>query len=697
MLIAGITLGLVVGLLAGGGLGRLLQIRFRSTPLLFAAVILRYGTELALRQDVQVVELLRLPLFALAFGLLLVGLWRNRVLPGVPAIGVGVAMNAAVVVANGGWMPVWGRSLAFVGLGPADLVPQFHRLLPPTPDTQFLLHLGFLGDILPVPIPLFANVASVGDVLMAIGLGWLVLATMLRGVEGPSVPAAKRRGGQRLLGIRTVQLQRPVTSALSPAGVSPATGLSTSAGSETSPMVLERSGLLSGLPSTPLGDPSGTSLGIGLPPVGSEDPGPTSPQLMATALARVGEHPYVRLALDARFSAFWIGQTVSLFGDRLNQVALAVLVFAATDSPLATALVFLTAAAPNLILGPIAGPFVDRWDQRSVLVVSDLLRASLVLILPVAAAVNVWLVFPIVLLVTSVSTFFRPAKQAVIPRLVRRDDLMAANSATWTAETLADIAGYPVAGFFVAFLGADLPLAFWADAATYLVSALLIVGMAIPPVARATAPIVGGLLGRFRSDLAEGFHFLRGQPSLFQNTVVSVVAQTSAGALLALTVVYAKEVLDGTLIPYPANYTAIEAAIGVGNLIGGLAIGAIGGRLRKGWLIGLGMAAMGAAQLVMGLTGNVALAIGLAAALGVANLVFVIPSQTLFAELTPMPLMGRVMATRSSLVFGGMTLAMAVAGVLAEIWPVGVVISGFGLLTALMGLTALLLPAIRDS
>ncbi|MGH9086829.1 MAG: DUF5317 family protein, partial [Acidimicrobiales bacterium] len=169
MLIAGLLLGLVIGLLAGGRISRLLEIRLRSPGLLFAAVILRYGTELALDQGIAVADTLRVPLFALAFFLLLVALWRDRSQPGLPAVGAGVAMNAAVVIANGGWMPVWDRSLVFAGLGPADLVPAFHRLLPGLPDTQSLIHLGFLGDVLPIPLPLIANVASVGDLIIAVG------------------------------------------------------------------------------------------------------------------------------------------------------------------------------------------------------------------------------------------------------------------------------------------------------------------------------------------------------------------------------------------------------------------------------------------------------------------------------------------------------------------------------------------------
>ena len=78
--------------------------------------------------------------------------------------------------------------------------------------------------------------------------------------------------------------------------------------------------------------------------------------------------------------------------------------------------------------------------------VSDLLRAALVLLIPVAVLINVWLAYPLVFLITTVTIFFRPARIAVLPRLVHEDELLAANSAMWVGETLADVVNYPLAG-----------------------------------------------------------------------------------------------------------------------------------------------------------------------------------------------------------------------------------------------------------
>jgi hypothetical protein len=82
---------------------------------------------------------------------------------------------------------------------------------------------------------------------------------------------------------------------------------------------------------------------------------------------------------------------------------------------------------------------------------------------------------------------------------------------------------------------------------------------------------------------------------------------------------------------------------------------------------------------------------------GVANMVFVIPSQTLFQERTPPDMLGRVLGFRYAIVFGSMTIAMAVGGVLAQIVGVEVVFAVFGLMTMFAGLAGLLVPAVRDA
>jgi MFS family permease len=667
VLLIAATLGIVAGLLAGGRLTNFLSVRLRYGALILLALLLRIATQALIEHGVDVVDQLRVPLFAVAFGLLVVALWLNRSQPGLLLAMVGVGANGLAILLNSGYMPVFLPAVEVAGLTTADLSSTFHVALPEELGLEFLLAGGPLGDILPIVLPYLANVISLGDVLLAAGIAWFLFSAIARGSADPDS------------GVVSLWRSRPR------AGTDP--------GRAAGPRVLDRPIVL--------GSGMGPGRGAAAPAFSGAAAWPAGEVVAPAPAAGLGErirsHPYVRLARDARFSAVWLAGTISLFGDRLHQIAIGVMVLSVTGSALQTGMVFLAATLPNLLLGPIAGTFVDRWNQKHVMVVSDLLRAGLVLFIPFIADANMLLVYPVVFGITTISLFFRPAKAAVIPRIVRRDDLMAANGAIWTGETMADIAGYPLAGVFVAFLGTNLALAFWIDSVTYLVSAVLLAGVIVPPLVREAGPRVSGAVAAFIDELRDGWQFLRRDAALFQNTLVSLLAQLSIGATLALTVVYAQRSLDGDTIPYPESYAILEAAIGLGNLVGGFVIGAIGARLRKGWLVVSGFLVMGLATVALGLTSNEVVAVVAALVIGVFNLVYVIPSQTLFAERTPAGLMGRVVAIRSSLVMGALTGAMAVSSGLADQVDAGLIIALSGLLTILAAGVAAALPAVRDA
>jgi DHA3 family macrolide efflux protein-like MFS transporter len=642
MLLIACAFGIVAGLLAGGRISNLLSVQLRFGVLILAALLLRVATAWLIEQGIDVVDQLRLPLYIVSFSMLIFALWLNRSQPGLLLAMVGVGFNGIAITLNGGYMPVYLPALEVAGLTQADLSTTFHTALPPDLGLDFLIRGGPLGDVLPMAVPFLANVISLGDILLAAGVAWFLFSAIARGSSDPDS------------GVVSLWNARPhADEDTRAAGHTP----------------VSRSAML------------GSGMGAPLA-AGADVSATTAPSAAPQTLSeRIREHPYVRLARDARFSAFWLAGTISVFGDRLHQIALAVMVLTLTGSAMQTGLVFLAATLPNLFLGPIAGTFVDRWDQKRVMIASDLLRAGLVLSLPFVVEINIWLVYPVVFVVTTVSLFFRPAKAAIVPRIVRREDLTPANGAIWTGETMADIAGYPLAGVFVAFLSPNLALAFWVDAMTYVISAVLLAGLLIPPVVREAGPAVRGAVGAFIDELREGWQFLRGEATLFQNTMVSMVAQLSIGATLALMVVYAQRSLDGDTIPYPESYAVIEAAIGLGNLIGGFIIGAIGARFRKGWLVITGFGVMGLATIVLGLTSNEVLAVGAAMVIGVFNLVYIIPSQTLFAEKTPAGLMGRVVAIRSAIVMGALTGAMAVSAGLADVVDAGLIIATTGVLT----------------
>ena len=735
MLIAGIALGLLLGLLLGGRIERLADIRLKFLPFLFLGVILRFATEAALLYGVNIVEELRVPLFGLAYGFLLFTLWQNRSYPGLALAFVGVASNALVIMVNGGHMPVWMPAYEASGLT-APLGTALHVPLPATLGPEFLLHLGPLGDLIPLPIPPLQNVASIGDLFLTAGLSFFLFSTVLT-IPKETRDAIDAAKAGRMLGVSgtaampsgvatapTATLEPTVSAttatvedaagwslfppgeAVSDSALRAGTGLAPGleeASVLERPLILGGRGVGMAAPAT-----SSSSQAMALDLTATAVGGDVAiPAERPTRLEDVRQHPYVRLALNGSFSALWVGQVISLFGDRINQLALVAFVFEITDSPVAVAITFIVSTIPNLIFSPVAGALVDRWDHKQVLVVSDILRAALVLLIPVAVLINVWLAYPLVFAITTVSIFFRPARVAILPRIVDEEDLLSANSAMWVGETIADVINYPIAGLFVVFLASSLPLAFWFDAVTYLGSALLLSTIVVPPLARrvrGTAETVEPVDAEdesgkrsIRRDLRVGWEFLRHETVLLANTLQGTVGQFAVGVFTVSSIVLAREITKAPGDEYRATYAFMETAIGLGNLVGGFALGLIATRVRKGRLIIAAYVAFGALVFLVGNTSSVYVVLGLLFGVGVANMAFIIPSQTLFQERTPPELMGRVVSFRFAVVFGGMSIAMAVGGLLTASFGPGPVIAVAGLISMAAGLGGLLVKALREA
>jgi MFS family permease len=307
----------------------------------------------------------------------------------------------------------------------------------------------------------------------------------------------------------------------------------------------------------------------------------------------------------------------------------------------------------------------------------------------------VWLAYPLVFLITTISLFFRPARQAILPRVVPEDDLLPANSAMWVGETLADVINYPLAGLFVVFLQSSLAVAFWFDAVTYIASAVLISTIVVPPLIRKL--LDEETRTSVVSDLKEGWAFLRHETVLLANTLQGTAGQFALGVLTVGSLILAREITPGGGDQYRATYAFMETAIGVGGLIGGFVLGAVAAKARKGLMVIAAYTLFGIGAMLLGVANTVPIVLVLCAALGVANMAFVIPSQTLFQERTPGELMGRVVSFRFALVFGGMSVAMAVGGLLIGQYGPGPVFIAAGLISVAAGLSGLLVREVREA
>ena len=126
------------------------------------------------------------------------------------------------------------------------------------------------------------------------------------------------------------------------------------------------------------------------------------------------------------FVALWLSETFSLIGDRLVMVALIALVYDRTGSVGAVGLLMLLKALPALLLGSLAGVFVDRWNRKWIMVISNLLQGLLVFWMPLTTDITV--IYIIYLVMSMINQFFVPARTAAIPDLVPPQALLTANS-----------------------------------------------------------------------------------------------------------------------------------------------------------------------------------------------------------------------------------------------------------------------------
>jgi MFS family permease len=196
-----------------------------------------------------------------------------------------------------------------------------------------------------------------------------------------------------------------------------------------------------------------------------------------------------------------------------------------------------------------------------------------------------------------------------------------------------------------------------------------------------------------KRDLKEGWAFLRTEATLLANTLQGTAAQFAVGVVTALGFVVAEAIDPSTA---KATYAFMETSIGVGNLVGGFVLGLVAARVAKGKLIIAAYTLFGVLVIAVGALPPVPVMLTLMFGIGVANMAFVIPSQTLFQERTPPELMARVVSFRFALVFGGMTVATVVLGLVSNVTGIGPVIVFSGLISVAAGLAGLLSPAVRD-
>ncbi len=381
------------------------------------------------------------------------------------------------------------------------------------------------------------------------------------------------------------------------------------------------------------------------------------------------------------FRLLFSGQVVSNLGDWLDFIALAILIAYVWEmGPSSLAALSIAVAVPWIFIAPFSGVLVDRWPKKSVLIGSDLVRAAIVAGYIVAP--NLPVLLALVVLKTTVATFFVPADQATIRILVPASQLHSANALSQLVQQSAKVIGPALGGLLVAV--ASPRVAFGVDAATFLVSAAILSRLKPIDVPGARGASDDGDEGGpgYWAQLREGVAYIVGRRAL-----VLCIVGLSATIFLLFTFDTLSPLAFQQLGVSKSLFGIAVAGIGLGGVLGTVAVGRYGGTVNPFALLGGGTGIVGCCVVLMGL----ALVTELdptpwlwppvLVVVGIASAGILIASPTIIQRETPPQLMGRVSTSASSIPTGLQMFAPIAGAALAEWKSVGFVftLAGGGL------------------
>lgn len=356
------------------------------------------------------------------------------------------------------------------------------------------------------------------------------------------------------------------------------------------------------------------------------------------------------------------GQAISDIGDGITFLLLLLVINHLTGSAAALALMAIAEAVPQFSVGLVAGVYVDRWNRRTVMLAADLIRAGILLLVAVAATAGIVpLLYVLGFAQSSVSTFFRPARGALLPRIVPAEGLPAANSLAQASQVLGSVIGAGIAGLIFSAYGAAA-IGFAIDALTFLVSFAFI-------------SRIGGELGRIRSEphaserrdvrrsMLEGIAIVRGSRALTGSLIGAAVSMLGLGAVNVLFV----PLITGELEVNPAWMAGIELAQTVAMIVAAGVVALLARRLAPTTIIVFGLVGIGAC---------IGLMAGVTAIWQVIVLLFVVGwmvtplqamLQTIVQTASTDATRGRVVSILQASMSTASVASMAIGGILADL------------------------------
>jgi MFS family permease len=379
---------------------------------------------------------------------------------------------------------------------------------------------------------------------------------------------------------------------------------------------------------------------------------------------------------NANFARLWGAGLISQVGDWVLLIGLPIYVYILTHSLLATSITFAAGIIPQIVLGSVAGVFVDRWNRKRTLVIGNLLLGlGLLPLVLVRTPDHVWILYLVIFAETCFEQFTLPSQNALLPALVTEEQLVPANALNSLGSNLSRLVGPALGGVIAGFFGLNGIIA--VDTLSFLLAALVLMG--IPSVAatpksaptETSAPRLS-----LRREWAEGLRVLFSSRTLMVLVATFAISALGEGVFGVLYPVFVYLALHGGAL----QIGELMSAQAVGGLLGGLLAGWLGQRLLSRWSIGLNWLAFGAisiaiygapawlistplAQLGLPVFG---VEIGLFVAVGIAGVGVLTGSQSRLQISAPEAFLGRIFGILGTAMGVFMLVGTLVAGTVSE-------------------------------
>jgi predicted MFS family arabinose efflux permease len=380
------------------------------------------------------------------------------------------------------------------------------------------------------------------------------------------------------------------------------------------------------------------------------------------------------------FRIMWFGACTSSIGTLMQTFAQAWLVLQLTNSPFLLGLDSFLGSIPIVLFSLVGGVFADRTERQKLLLGSQFVQMACALSLAVlfgTGVVKIWQILTLSFVVGTAQSFGGPAYSALIPTLVKTEDLPNAIALNSIQFNVARVLGPTVGGVALAFLGAAWCFGLNAVSFIAVIISLLIIHPHFVP-SRSRESVL--------TSMKEGFHFIRNQGTMEALIVLAFMMTLLAFPLIVFLPVFAKDVFHGG----PKLYTVFLVCSGIGSICGALMVAALGKHKHMGLLVLLMLLGLGVFIGGFALSRNFILSCVLIFISGGLLLAVFTSISSLVQLIAPDNMRGRVISVQNVAFRGGMPVGSLVVGALIKQFTAPTVLTWNGVLLTLLALYFLL-------